>query len=108
LKVLLDHCIDRRLARHLAAHECSTASQLGWAALRNGALLAIAAKAGFEVMVTTDANLKHEQNLESLPLAVVVLRARSNRLSDLVPLVGPLLELLARPLGNSLREIEGA
>lgn len=56
-------------------------------------------------MVTTDANLRHEQNLSSLPIAIIVLRARSNRLSDLVPLVDRLLELLSQPIAKNLIEI---
>ena len=59
-------------------------------------------------MVTTDANLKYEQNLASLPIAVIVLRAKTNRLGDLVPLVDQLLDLLDRPLDNKLFEIEPA
>lgn len=62
---------------------------MGWHALRNGALLRAVAQDRFDVLLTVDRNLKREQNLATLPVAVVVLLARSNRLADLLPLVCP-------------------
>ena len=105
MKLLLDHCVDRRLAASLRAHSVSTAAELGWEQLRNGALLADAAGAGFDAVLTTDANLKSQQDLATLPIAVVVLRARSNRLADLLPLVPRLEESLAALAPRTLIEI---
>jgi hypothetical protein len=63
---------------------------MGWTAIKNGALLTLASR-HFEVFVTVDRNLSFQQNLDSFPLAVVVLQARTNRLADLRPLVPKLL-----------------
>ena len=63
---------------------------MGWTTIKNGELLALAA-AEFEVFVTVDGNLAFQQNLASHAIAVIVLRAKSNRLSDLRPLVPKLL-----------------
>jgi predicted nuclease of predicted toxin-antitoxin system len=93
VKVLLDECIDRRLARDIAGHEVKTVPQMGWATIKNGELLTLAEK-DFEVFVTVDRNLSFQQNLPKYNVAVIVLRARSNRLRDLRPLVSKLLELL--------------
>lgn len=93
MKILLDECIDRRLAKDIAGHEVKTVPQLGWAATKNGELLALAEK-DFEVFVTVDRNLSFQQNLPRHSIAVIVLRAQSNRLRDLRPLVPKLLELL--------------
>ncbi len=93
MKVLLDECIDRRLARDIAGHEVKTVPQMGWATIKNGELLTLAEK-DFEVFVTVDRNLSFQQNLPKYNVAVIVLRARSNRLRDLRPLVSKLLELL--------------
>jgi len=90
VKVFLDECIDWRLARDVVGHEVKTARQMGWTTLKNGELLALVA-AEFDVFVTVDRNLSFQQNLASLPIAVIVLRAKSNRLSDLRPLVTKLL-----------------
>jgi hypothetical protein len=93
VKVLLDECVDWRLAREIVGHDVRTARQMGWSTLRNGELLALATKE-FEVFVTVDRNLSFQQNLPAFSIAVVVLRARSNRLADLRPLVPELLTSL--------------
>lgn len=63
---------------------------MGWSAIKNGELLALAGK-HFDVFVTVDRNLAFQQDVTTLPLAVAVLRAKTNRLSDLVLLVPALL-----------------
>ena len=93
MRILLDECIDRRLANDIAGHEVKTARQMGWASIKNGELLALA-EHQFEIFVTVDRNLSFQQHLPSYNLAVIVLRAPSNRLRDLRPLVPKLLELL--------------
>ena len=91
MKVLVDECVDWRLCRDVVGHEVKTARQMGWSTIKNGELLALAAKE-FDVFVTVDRNLSFQQNLPVFTIAVIVLRAPSNRLADLQPLV---LELLA-------------
>ena len=86
MRLLLDECVDRRLARDIGGHEVRTVLELGWAGVQNGALLARAA-GQFDVFVTVDRNLAFQQRIDTLPLPVVVLRARTNRLADLRPLV---------------------
>ena len=66
---------------------------MGWAMIKNGDLLSLAEK-HFDVFVTVDRNLSFQQNLVSFTIAVVVLRARTNRLADLRPLVPKLLAVL--------------
>jgi hypothetical protein len=78
LKVLLDECIDWRLGREIIGHEVRTARQMGWSTIKNGELLALAAR-DFDVFVTVDRNLSFQQDLPTFSIAVVVLRARSNR-----------------------------
>jgi hypothetical protein len=90
VKVLLDECVDWRLLRDIVGHEVKTARQMGWSTTKNGELLAVAAKE-FEVFVTVDRNLSFQQQVPAFGIAVIVLRAKSNRLSDLRPLVPQLL-----------------
>jgi hypothetical protein len=78
------------LARLLVGHEIKTARQMGWTTIKNGALLALAAKQ-FDAFVTVDRNLTFQQNIASFSIAVIVLRAKTNRLADLAPLVPSLL-----------------
>jgi hypothetical protein len=90
VKVLVDECVDWRLSRDIVGHDVKTARQMGWSTIRNGELLGLATKE-FDVFVTVDRNLSFQQNLPAFAIAVIVLRARSNRLSDLRPLVPELL-----------------
>ena len=72
MKILLDECVDRRLASDFVGHEVSTVEQIGWKSKENGELLALAAKR-FDVFVTTDRNLSFQQNVGTLEIAVVVM-----------------------------------
>jgi hypothetical protein len=90
VKVLLDECVDWRLARDIVGHDVKTARQMGWATVKNGELLALAS-AQFDVFVTVDRNLTFQQNLASFSIAVIVLQAKTSRLADLRPLVPGLL-----------------
>ncbi|MBC7782266.1 MAG: hypothetical protein H7144_00385 [Burkholderiales bacterium] len=80
---------------------------MGWESLQNGKLLAAAATA-FDVLVTLDQNIKHQQNLANLPITVIVLIGRSNRLRDLTMLVQYLEPLLSTTKVGSLMEINFA
>ena len=90
MKVLLDECVDWRLARDIVGHDVKTARQMGWATLKNGELLTLASE-HFDVFVTVDRNLSFQQDLGSLSIAVIVLQARTNRLTELRLLVPSLL-----------------
>jgi predicted nuclease of predicted toxin-antitoxin system len=94
MRVLLDECLPARLGRNLTGHEVQTVPQAGWASIKNGELLRLIADSKkFDVFLTVDKNLPHEQRVEGLPFAVVVLRCMSNRLAD-VTLLAP--ELMRR------------
>ena len=93
MKLLLDECIDRRLAKDLEEHDVKTVPQMGWAGIKNGALLTLAEKE-FDVSVTVDQNLSFQQNLPRFNIAVLVLHASSNRLADLRPLVPKILSAI--------------
>jgi len=90
VKVFIDECIDWRLARSISGHEIKTAHQMGGSLIKNGELLALAAQQ-FDVFLTVGRNLAFQQNLPAVAIAVIVLRARSNRLADLQSLVPELL-----------------
>ena len=71
--VLFDHGTPRGLAHSLTGHTVNEAKAHGWDRLSNGELLAEAEKAGFEVLVTPDKNIRYQQNLEGRRIAIVVL-----------------------------------
>lgn len=74
--ILFDQGVPAPLREHLPRHEVRTAYELGWSTLRNGELLARAA-AQFDVLITTDRNLKNQQNLSQIKLAILVLPTTS-------------------------------
>ena len=95
MRILLDECVPRRLRREFAGHDVRTVPEMGWSGKKNGDLLRAMAGDGFEVLVTVDQNLGHQQNLQAAGVAVVVLVAASTRLADLVPLVPAVQAALA-------------
>jgi hypothetical protein len=71
--ILFDHGTPRGIARALEGHTVKEARAQGWDTLSNGDLLKAAEDAGFDVLLTTDKNLAHQQNLQARKLAIVVL-----------------------------------
>jgi hypothetical protein len=75
--VLFDQGTPAPLRQLLSGHEVSTAYERGWSTLKNGELLTTAEAQGYQVLVTTDTNLKYQQNLASRTIAIVVLSTTS-------------------------------
>ena len=101
MKILLDECVDRRLARELAEHSVSTVPRMGWAGIKNGDLLALAEKE-FDAFITVDRKIATQQDLTKFKIPVLLLRARTNRLEDIRPLAVELLEKLPRASAGEL------
>jgi predicted nuclease of predicted toxin-antitoxin system len=93
MRVLLDECLPRRLGLELTGHFVSTVQQAGWAGISNGKLLTLIAD-NYDAFLTVDKNLAVQQITDALPFGVIVLRASSNRLADLRPLVPQILTAL--------------
>jgi len=104
VRILLDGCVPRRLGRDLGPHEVSTLPAMGWSDLDDGPLLDRMA-GRFDVLVTTDKSIPHQQNLAERPVAVIVLRAESNRLADLRPLVPELRATLDQAKPGQFYEV---
>ena len=103
MRILLDECVPRPLRREFPGHEIRTIRETGWTGKKNGELLALMAGAGFEVLLTVDRNLRHQQNLAASSVSVLVMVASTNRLADLIPLA-PSVEIALRHLrpGNAV------
>jgi hypothetical protein len=76
VRILLDQGTPVPLRRELTGHHVVTAYEMGWAQLKNGELLK-AAEANFEALITTDQNLRYQQNLTGRRLAILVLPTTS-------------------------------
>jgi hypothetical protein len=90
MRVLLDECVPRALRKELPGHEVKTVAEAGWAGVRNGELLQLAAKQ-FDLLLTVDRNLEYQQNFAGLTLAVIVVHALSNDVTVLRPLMPAVL-----------------
>ena len=104
MRILLDESLPRDLAALILGHHVSTVRDEGWASIKNGKLLALASTK-FDAFITADRNLEFQQNLTKLPVAVVVLIARKNRVQDLAPLLPELVALLDRLPPRTLRRV---
>jgi Domain of unknown function (DUF5615) len=94
MKILIDECIPRKFKRSLLGHDCLTVPEAGLAGTENGQLLSLAEERRFEVFVTIDRGFEFEQNLSGMSVAVIIIRAESNRIRDLLPHVPACLAAL--------------
>ena len=95
--VLFDQGTPAPLRHALAGHLVETAYERSWSSLKNGELIAAAESAGFEVFVTTDKNLKYQQNLVNRSMAIVVLQTTSwPRIQRALPRVVAAVEAASR------------
>ena len=104
MRVLLDEQLPVGLAGALAGHQVDTVVGLGWQGVTNGELLR-RARDRYDAFITMDRNLEYQQNLGGAGVGVVLVRARSNRLNDLVPLVPRILEALNGLTPGELRRV---
>jgi predicted nuclease of predicted toxin-antitoxin system len=93
MRILFDTGIPRALAKSLNPHQVSTTQKQGWKDLRNGDLLRIAQES-FDVLITTDSNVKYQQRIEQFDIALIVLRAVKISKDKLLPLVPDILATL--------------
>ncbi len=93
MRVLLDECLPRQLRRDLPGHEVQTVVQMGWSTITNGTLLGFAEEE-FDVFITVDRNMEHQQNLRGIQLAIIVLFAPRNDYAHLQPLMPQVRDVL--------------
>jgi predicted nuclease of predicted toxin-antitoxin system len=104
MRILLDESVPARLGPLLVGHEASSVQRRGWAGIKNGKLLTLAA-AEFDVLLTADKGIEHQQNLATLPIAVLIVLARSNRMEDMAAAVPAVLAALGELQPRSIRRI---
>ena len=93
MRILLDENLPRKLAGQFAGHHCGSVAESGWSGKKNGELLALA-DLHFDVLLTLDKSLSYQQSLQSKRIAVLIVRARSNRIQDLLPVIPECLAAL--------------
>ncbi len=93
MRILLDECLPKKLELELPGHFVQTVPEAGWAGKQNGELLRLAEK-DFDVLLTNDQNMEHQQNLKQFDLAFVVLVAPTNDINDLRSLIPSVIAAL--------------
>lgn len=108
MRILLDECAPRPLKRELADYEVRTVVEMRWSGKKNGELLQLMSQKDFTVLLTTDQNLRYQQNLQQAGVAVVVLVAPSNKISDLLPLMSDARSVLETIALGEVVEVGGS
>jgi hypothetical protein len=106
MRVLLDECVPRALRAELLGLEVRTVAEMGWAGVKNGELLQLAAR-HFDLLLTVDRNLEYQQNFAALALAVIVVHAPSNDVAVLRPLIPAVLVAISKIKPGMVTHIHG-
>ena len=104
MRVLLDENLPRDLVTELTGHDVTTVQAAGWSGIDNGELLR-RAHGRFDVLLTMDRGMRYQQSLKRVRLSILIIRARSNRMIHLKPLVAGVLNALEDLQPGELREI---
>ena len=104
MRILLDESVPSSLGSQLTGHSAVTVQRRGWASIKNGKLLALAA-GEFDVLLTADKGMAYQQNLAALPVSILIVLARSNRIEDLAAAVPKILSALAEQPPRTLRKV---
>jgi len=104
VRVLLDENLPHDLIGGLTGHDVSTVQGLGWAGVKNGELLRRAA-GQVDALLTMDRMFEHQHDINALPFGLIVVRARSNRIQDLRPVVSEIHGALARVQPGTVEKV---
>lgn len=105
MRILIDECLPRKLKHEFAGHEIYTVPEMGWAGLKNGALLR-EMRGKFDAFVTVDGNLTYQQNISSSQIAVIVLKSINNKFAALLPLMVEVRERLSTISPGEIVEVQ--
>ena len=106
MRILLDESVPSPMGRLLVGHEAISVQKRGWSGVKNGKLLALAARE-FDVLLTADKGIEYQQNLQTLPIAVLIVLARSNRMEDLATTIPAVLAALQTLAPRTLQKVAG-
>ncbi len=107
MKVLLDENIPKKVKLDFGAeYQVKTTQELGWGGKSNGELLGLLTLNDFEVFITVDKNLKHQQNIKKFSVTIFVLDAKDNRHSTIQPLIDKVKSHLDKDLKQEIIEIK--
>jgi predicted nuclease of predicted toxin-antitoxin system len=94
MKILLDECLPLDFRHSFPTHDAHTAQWAGLKGKKNSELLGAAEEAGYDVLLTVDQGIPHQQSPAGRKISIILVRARTNQIGDLLPLVGAILQAL--------------
>lgn len=104
MRLLFDHKLPRKLRQHFPLQQVSLTKELGWQQYSNGELLGLA-QTEFDVLLTVDANIYHQQKVALYSITVIVLRVYDNRYESIVPLLPEVMRLLEEVQPGEIRYV---
>ena len=105
MKILLDECLPLDFRHSFPGHDAHTAEWAGMKGKKNGELLRDAELAGYDVLLTVDKGMPHQQTLVGRSLSIMAIRSRTNQLEDLPPLVDEILKALAKTTPGQIVQV---
>ena len=87
MKILLDECVTSKLKQHLSEFEVKTVVEMSWSGLKNGHLISAAVEEKFDILLTIDKNIVHQQNLSNQEIAIVALDVEKSKIDFLLELL---------------------
>jgi len=84
MKILLDECVNKRLKSHLDGFEVYTVNEMEWCGVKNGKLMSLCVANQFDIILTIDKNIIHQQNLEKYPVTIVVFNTSNSKMEELI------------------------
>ena len=101
MRIILDECLPRRLLRDLPDHVVTTVPRQGWAGITNGDLLR-RVETEYDLFITMDSNIVHQQNLDGLKICLIILHGANSRYETLLPLLPKMLDAIKRAKSGSV------
>jgi hypothetical protein len=95
VKLLLDECLPEELKDLIIGHEVLAVSDMKWKGITNGELMKRAGESGFDVFLTSDKNIRYQQNIGKYPLAVIIFDVVRNTVPEIKPKLAKLNEMIS-------------
>jgi len=106
MKILLDECVTKKLKSYLDGFEVYTVNEMQWSEVKNGELLSLSVDKQFDIILTVDKNLIHQQKLEKYSVSIVVINSLSSKIEELELFIPSFLEQIHNLEKNKVYIIE--
>ena len=106
MRVLFDENMPHPLRRHFTGFIVRTVQEMGWAGVKNGNLLTLAEGQNFDVLLTFDRNLEHQQNMARRTIAIVIVAALDKRIPALLSMMPDILATVSAAQPGNIYQVE--